>query len=120
MLGGQTVYVRYNDIHPVFQNIRVGNDLWKKGLAVCGAADKLLAKAIAKEAGHGLQNRFSIMEGTDFHDYVVLLRRADPRIPLPNLTSGPFREKYFKECSKAGTYQSIINYHRFIDEVLTN
>ena len=102
-LKGKRKRIKYKDAFYVFslQNLRVGTDIWKAGLEVMSSIDKLLAVAIAND-----RYQFEFPEDTDFHKYVVglRLRNTGLSIPLPNLTSGPYQERYYKTCSTLGKY----------------
>ena len=81
--------------------IRVGTDLYKAVKDVMCRADKLCAEAVAC-------NKFEVTmtHGCDYDSYVSALksRRSDNDIPLPNLTSGPFQEKFSKTCTSFGKW----------------
>ena len=81
----------------MFQNLRVGQDIYKNGMRICQKVDLAVVQSMA--SGSSIQG-ITVLPGTDFSKSVEACRSGtlDPE----ELTCGPYQYRYEKACSKIG------------------
>lgn len=83
------------------QNLKIGTDLWKADREIVTVIDHALLFAIAR--GQISADEYGILETeeNDFYKRVVEIRRGGEITP-DQVNSGPFREQFYRECSRIG------------------
>ena len=84
----------------------MGTEIWKKDHAVASHVDCLLANAMA--SGIVAASSFGVLEveDNDFYANVIRLRKGEV-LTVADFKSGPYREQFYKACSKIG--QNTVN-----------
>ena len=82
----------------LFQNLRVGKDIYKNGMRICQKMDLAVVQSMA--TSRSFIQGINVLPGTDFSKSVEACRSGtyDPE----EVTCGPYQYKYEKACSKIG------------------